>query len=148
MSGVSSGGSSVTPRSLLAEQPIDRPGGHFGEELPVRIGPLIGGAAGDEHRTRRAQRDQHVRVHRHLVPAAHPFLEIAREPPREVLRHVVDRFAPVAARERSPHLARSSSENTAAMRSSIADAQSAVLPRRECPCTAICFALTDLSVSK
>ena len=49
------------------------------------------------------QCDQHVRVDGHLVPAARPLLQRRRELPGKVLRHVVDRLAPVAARQGGSH---------------------------------------------
>ena len=67
---------------------------------------MVAGAAGDEDRTRRAQRDQHVRVDRHVVPVPRVFLKVAREPVGKILRHVVDSLAKIAAGERRPHLTR------------------------------------------
>jgi len=86
----------VTPRSR-AQQRVDGAGRDFREKLPLRIRPLILGAAGDEHAPRRTERDQHVRVDRHIVPAADPLLKTPAEPVRKVLRHVVDRLTEVAA---------------------------------------------------
>ncbi len=59
----------------------------------------------DVDRPRGAERDQHVLIHRQLVPPADPLLEVAGELPGEVLRHVVERLAPVAADQRRAHLA-------------------------------------------
>src|SRR5438093_713190 len=75
--------------------------------LGYRIGPgpLVLRPPGDEHRARGDERDQHVRVHRHVVPVAREPLEIAGELPGKVGGHVVHRFAVVAAGERRTHLA-------------------------------------------
>src|SRR5262249_39997769 len=84
---------------LLAKQTVDRTRRGGSLEFTNWISPLIGGAAGDVHRSWSTERNQHVGIHGHLVPSARPLLEVASEPPREVLGHVVDRLAPVATRE-------------------------------------------------
>src|SRR5215475_3219004 len=85
---------------LFAEEAINRPCSNFGEELPFRIGPLIGRTPSDENEPRGAEGDQHVRVDGHVVPSSDVLLQIVGELPREVLRHVVNGFAPIAPRQR------------------------------------------------
>jgi len=89
----------------LPEQSVDRAGGHRPEKFAVRIGPQVAAAGGDEHRARRRERNQKMRVDRHVVPVAGIFLEIAGELVAVVGGHVVDGLAEVAARERRAHLA-------------------------------------------
>ncbi len=96
---------------FFPEQTVDRSGGDGREILADRIGPLIGRAAGQEHGARRAERDEHVRVDGHLVPAARPLLERRGEPPRKVLRHVVDGLPPIAAREGRSHFSGTAREH-------------------------------------
>src|SRR5215471_20171769 len=91
---------------LFAEQAINRACGDFGEELPFRIGPLIGRASSVKDGPWSTEGDQHVRGDGHVVPSSGVLLEIAVELPREILRHVVNGFAPIAPRQRGTHLAR------------------------------------------
>ena len=96
---------------------------------------------------RGAHRDEHVLVDRQIVPAAGPFLQIAGELIAEVLGHVVERFAPIAADQRGPHFARDHREHRRHTRV-LRPAHSTVFPNRDVPVMAICLAFTALSVSR
>src|SRR5262249_50390877 len=82
---------------LLPKLSIHWAGSDFSQELAFRIRPLIRSAASDENGTWCVERDQHVRVNRHIVPTAGVFLQVAGELPREILSHVIHGLAPVAA---------------------------------------------------
>jgi hypothetical protein len=90
---------------LFADQPVNRTGGDFAQKFTARVRPLIQRAAADEDRVGCVQGNDHVRVHRHVVPVPGVFLKIARELPRKIRRHVVNGFAVIATRERGTHFA-------------------------------------------
>ncbi len=92
-------------------------------------------------------RDEHVLINRQIVPAAGPLLQVAGELIAEVLSHVVERFAPIAADQCGPHFAGDDREHRRHTRV-LRPAQRTVFPNRDVPVMAICLAFTALSVSR
>src|SRR5215813_3785187 len=90
-------GKRVGSKVFLPKESIHRSRSDFSKELAFRIRPLIRSAASDENGTRRVERDQHVRVNRHVVPTANVFLQVAGELPCKILCHIIYGLAPVAA---------------------------------------------------
>ena len=92
------GGSQV----LLSQQFVHRTGGYGGEEHAFGVGPsvAVGGSGADEHRARRAERNQLVRIHRHIarVQRSGVLQEIAGHPMVFIGRgDVLHRFSKIAA---------------------------------------------------
>src|SRR5262249_21863439 len=96
---------------LLTEQAVDRTGGDRAEEFAFRIGPLVAQSSIEEQRPRRNPGDYKMLVTGQLIPVTGVRLNIAGKLPVKVVRHVIQRFAVIAPRERCPHLASATRED-------------------------------------
>jgi hypothetical protein len=77
--GLSGSGHLVRIQSLFTEQSIDRSGGDRGQELAIGVRPFIRRARLQEHRTRRDQCDEQVRIDGGFVDLVRPLRIIGAE---------------------------------------------------------------------
>ena len=128
-------------QASAAEQTIHWIGSAGREELAARVGPGVVHGAGNVNRPRGNERNQHVLVHRQIVDAIGELFQIAAEPMGKDIDDGFQRLAETAARQRGAAAARVV-RNYQRETLVLAPAQRAVLPSREWPVTATCFAST------
>ena len=104
---------------LFAEQPIHRGGVVRGLELTVRIGPRVRRGAGDVHRPRGDEREQHVLIQRQVVLSVVEFAGVDAEPVGEAVDfgHRLAELAPPQRRAAAAGLGRDGQREPLVLRS-------------------------------